>query len=73
MIGLQAFEAMMDSRVCRICFVVGHLKYQSTYTCPPSHIFSRFVGSIIQDNLYLIFSIYFRMYNLTPIEDNCHD
>ena len=43
----SAFEAARGSQFCRICFVVGHLKYQSTSACPPPRIFSKLASCII--------------------------
>ncbi len=49
MINPQAFEAARGSQVCRICFVIGQLKYQSTSACPLPRIFGKLASCIIRD------------------------
>ena len=50
-INSQAFEAARGSQFYRICFVVGHLKYQSTSACPPPRIFGKLASCIIRDHI----------------------
>ncbi len=45
--SLQALDATRDPQICRICFVVEHLKYHSTCARPLASIFEKFVICII--------------------------